>query len=179
MTMRKFDITRDIAVIEAGGFLCRGCLAGKAASEQSDRDVRYCTFCQPLIEADYALSADRQGKPLTTLYKPIRAPQETTTKVPEAPFALVGTQSTTPAPPVFLAPKKTTRRRGRPGLVSVPEDRIRRMGNQGLGAKRIAVALQREGFQMSIRTVARILAGQREPSPQLTLPMGEEAPQCM
>jgi hypothetical protein len=45
----QFDIKKDLAVIEAGGFFCAACIVGKPAAEQSS-DPRYCQNCYEIIQ---------------------------------------------------------------------------------------------------------------------------------
>ncbi len=44
----KFDIARDIKVIEDGGFFCQGCIVGKKKTEISP-DPRYCQDCYDFL----------------------------------------------------------------------------------------------------------------------------------
>jgi len=44
----KFDIGRDIKVIEDGGFFCQACLVGKDKATMSP-DPRYCQDCYDVL----------------------------------------------------------------------------------------------------------------------------------
>ena len=57
-----FDIKRDKAIIEAGGFWCSACLSGKPANEQSP-DPRYCQGCFKFLLDEAALLSPNRGKP--------------------------------------------------------------------------------------------------------------------
>ena len=59
----------------------------------------------------------------------------------------------------FSAQPKTLK--GRPKL-DVPVAEIRKLGEQGFGAKAIAGQLKAEGYSVSFRTVHRILTGERQ-----------------
>ncbi len=48
MKLPKFDIARDIKVIEDGGFFCQGCLVGKGKAAMSS-DPRYCQDCYDIL----------------------------------------------------------------------------------------------------------------------------------
>ena len=54
----KFNIKKDLTY----PFFCQGCLCGMPESERSEKDARYCTFCQPIIEQENTLIAERKGR---------------------------------------------------------------------------------------------------------------------
>ena len=57
-------------------FFCLSHLEDISLDEQSQKDSRYCTFCQPVIEYEYQLMVDRQGKPLHRFYNPVQSNSE-------------------------------------------------------------------------------------------------------
>ena len=56
MGSRYFDVHRDFAVIEDGGFFCQACLIGKEKTTISP-DPRYCQGCYDFLrgEAEVAM----------------------------------------------------------------------------------------------------------------------------
>ncbi len=47
----KFDIVRDIKIIEDGGFFCQVCVVGKDKTEISS-DPRYCKDCFDILREE-------------------------------------------------------------------------------------------------------------------------------
>jgi len=62
----KFDIARDIKVIEDGGFFCQGCLVGKDKAAMSS-DPRYCQDCYDVLRE--AMKTDMRWSHSTSMPK--------------------------------------------------------------------------------------------------------------
>ncbi len=79
-----FDITKDIAIEQAGGFFCEACLTGKPANEQSE-DKRYCRGCYNFLLDEAALLPTTRGKPgwvpSQSHYAPLSDKREVVTKL--------------------------------------------------------------------------------------------------
>lgn len=60
--MMKFDIVRDLEIVNAGGFFCKACCVGKPTTEQSP-DPRYCQGCYDYLlkEAEYLSAGKKPG----------------------------------------------------------------------------------------------------------------------
>ncbi len=150
-----------------GRFLCQACLECKPLSELSQKDARYCTFCQPIIEYEYSLlstgSHSKRYKPMPLKPKsiPIEAPpiykstgEEKTKK------------STLEEKPVTV---DNFRPRGRPKHYKkreLPEELIKQLNSQGMGSKAIATRVRAQyGIKVSYKTIQRILSGERKSRP--------------
>lgn len=59
-----FNIQKDHAVIDAGGFWCKACCVGRPAAEQSP-DLRYCQGCYDILkrEAETLVAAGDSHRP--------------------------------------------------------------------------------------------------------------------
>lgn len=165
-----FSSARDAEVIVVGGFYCRCCLVSKPASEQS-ADQRYCQSCYDVLISEAAM--------LPSSHRPWWVPKravEKTTRVSETGEQVGGeTSDAIPATQVTRGPcdiipvghkdgevilsqeKAAPVARGRKRQ-ELLEARILELAAKGLTTRAIAREL---GGQVSYRTVARFLAGQR------------------
>lgn len=57
-----FDVKRDKAIIEAGGFWCSGCLSSNPAGQQSPDDPRYCQGCYGIIKGERELDKTQASR---------------------------------------------------------------------------------------------------------------------
>lgn len=157
-----FDITRDN---HKSPFFCQACLVGKLLSERSEKDIRYCNECQPVIEYEYSLLSDRSH---SKRYKPIKP--ETSFEASEAAHVDMDTgeektKMSTSNENIVTVDNFVPR--GRPKTYKkreLPEELIKQLHNndEGLGSKAIASKLKAEqGIDVSYKTIQRILAGQR------------------
>ena len=55
-----FNIKRDLAIENDGGFFCEACLIGKPEAEHSP-DLRYCQGCYDLLKEEAKLITGRPG----------------------------------------------------------------------------------------------------------------------
>ena len=156
MRNKYFDIKRDMAF----PFFCQACLVGKPESERSEKDARYCNFCQPVIEAEYAM----QGR--LTRYKPAKPESikslELFVDKDIYPAEEKAKMSTLNSPSLTV---DNFRPQGRPKTYKkkiLPEGQIRQFHNEGMGPKAIATKLKREqSIAVSYKTIQRILSGER------------------
>lgn len=167
-----FDIKRDNAIINAGGFPCQACLVGTPAAEQSP-DPRYCQTCYDILFKETGMLSG--GKRPAWLPKP-QKPEEAGKKQYRIPQHGAGIMSTLESqksevdiihPPVMSGAKgrftcKTTSGKRGPKHRRLPEDLIRQLASEGMGSKAIADRLRAEpGVTVSYKTIQRILSGQR------------------
>jgi len=137
-----------------GMFFCEACLRDLPLNERSEKDMRYCGFCQPIIEEEYQALAGRKGRPLDNFYRPVTS----------APLAVGGgrNMSTLEKPKIkvdILRPRVA--KRG-PKKKELPEGKIEEMSKVGLGSRAIAGRLRAEfGIHISYKTIQRLLGGQR------------------
>lgn len=146
-----------------GKFRCQACLDCKPMSDLSEKDARYCTFCQPIIEYEYSLlSSGSHSK----RYQPIPLGANSTQK--EAPPVYMDTgkdkevllhtklentrayQNPTQTPIINLG--------GRPRK-DIPIDLIHKLSKQGLGVREIVRKLKE--YKLSAMSVSRVLSGER------------------
>ena len=154
MKARYFNIKRDLRIIKKGGFICNGCLIGKPLSEQSPKDARYCVDCQPIIEYEYAITAEHTGR--KSRYVPVAPLEMDTPKEKEVllPTNLEITHEYQKEARPPLLPS-----RGRPRK-DIPIDLIHKLSKQGLGVKQIAKELKQ--YKISAMMVSRVLSGERK-----------------
>lgn len=57
----KFDINRDIEIVNAGGFFCKACSIGKPAGDVSP-DPRYCKGCYKILVKEVELIPPNQHR---------------------------------------------------------------------------------------------------------------------
>ena len=149
---RYFDIKRDIEVINKGGFFCLGCIVGKKATEQSPNPL-YCQWCYDSLKAD---GYKFDGK-ATEFKMAVLTTESVSTPIKEVETNMATVNDPSPSVANF-------RPRGRPKTYkkrSLPNEKIMQLNKQGLGSKAIASKLQKQGIDVSFRTIARILAGER------------------
>lgn len=141
---------------------CEACAIGKTEEQMSQKDIRYCLDCQPIIEEEYHLQAP--GK--RTKYKPIPATKikgvlspHIQMPIDEQKTKLSILNSPSPAMDNF-------RPRGRPETYKkrpLPEEQIKQLHEEGMGAVAIATQLKRDqGIDVSYKTIQRILSGERK-----------------
>ncbi len=158
-----FDIERD----KVYSYFCEACLTGKKKSQMSKVDMRCCSQCQPFIEADSKL---RRGKysPTAELTDAHHKPSDVNLSSNSVPsmerYSEKGkTKMSTLNPPSVKV--DNFRPRGRPKTyrkLQLPDDKIKQLYQEGLGAKAIASQLERErGIDVSYKTIQRVLSGER------------------
>lgn len=167
-----FDVKRNIAIINAGGFFCQGCLVGKPTGEVSP-DPRYCQGCYEFLLKEAEMDSGRRSgdwKPVKP-HKKAEKEDKVVAQVSEdvrgimSPLESKKFEGDIIPPPVG----KVTREKRGPKHRPLPEDLIMRLAGEGLGAKAIAVRLRVEhGIKVSYKTIQRILSGERK---QLALPI--------
>ena len=162
MNKHYFDSKEDIQIINAGGFFCQACLVGKPAAEQSP-DPRYCQGCYEFLLGEAKMLTDRHHHdwiPMT----PEKAPEAN--KIAKQSVVVVGegSQIMSTLNPTSLEVDKF-RPRGRQKAYKkrlLPNDKIKQLHKEGMGAKAIATQLKRErGMVVSYKTIQRVLSGQR------------------
>jgi len=128
----------------------------------SQRDIRYCVDCQPIIEDEYRLQAPgkRAG------YKPIPA---TKIKGDLSPHIQIPIDEQKTKKSILNSPSPTMdnfRPRSRPETYKkrpLPEEQIKQLHEEGMGAVAISTQLKREqGIDVSYKTIQRILSGERK-----------------
>ena len=140
-----------------GMFFCEACLRDLPLSERSNRDVRYCNFCQPIIEEEYLMLAERKGRPLYNFYRPITL--ENLSPISEQGGQNMSTLENTKITVDIIRPR--IGKRG-PKKMKLPDDEIKQLHKDGMGAKAIATHLKREhGIEVSYKTIQRLLSGER------------------
>ncbi len=139
----QFDIRRDIAICNAGGFFCGACLTGKPVSERS-RNPRYCLTCYESMRQERARaslgieSADFSEEMAIAMEMPLITPSSSDKGCDKAQDKENGTSDAVTARIIELSSL--------------------RKGNKAISSRAIADQLTVEGVTMSYRTVARILA---------------------
>ncbi len=64
--LRKFDIVRDIKIIEDGGFFCQACVVGKDKAAISS-DPRYCKDCFDILREERERIRDSHSASMSKL----------------------------------------------------------------------------------------------------------------
>ena len=141
---------------------CEACLRDKTEEQMSQKDIRYCLDCQPIIEDAYRFQAP--GK--RTRYKPIPASK---IKGGLSPHIQIPIDEQKTKMSILNSPSPTMdnfRPRGRPETYkkrSLPGEQIKQLHEDGMGAVAIATQLKREqGIDVSYKTIQRILSGERK-----------------
>lgn len=151
----KFNIKKDKQYPE----FCQACLIGKAEAEMSKRDTRYCLECQPIIEYEYSLLADKSHakryKPEAN-FKAIEPPSVQMGKGEENAIKSTSNEKTARVDII----QATTPQRGRKKR-ELPEEIIKQLQGEGLGSKAIATKLKEQGVIVSYKTIQRLLARQQ------------------
>lgn len=164
MRGKYFDIERDEQFL----CFCQACLTGKPESERSSKDARYCLECQPLIEGEYKIRGEK--------YIPV--PLDINIQTEDTSQAKSSPSKTQPIETSIEKEKKKMstlnspslkvdnfRPGGRPKIyrkLQLPDDKIKQLHQEGLGAKAIASQLERErGIDVSYKTIQRVLSGER------------------
>lgn len=155
----KFDIKKD----NTYPCFCLACLVGKKQSEMSQKDARYCLECQPVIEYEYSLLADKSH---VRRYKPVKP--EANFKAIESPSVDMGTgkdkevllHTNLEKPHEYQNPTQTPviNLGGRPRK-DIPIDLIHKLSKQGLSIRQIVRELQE--YSLSLMSISRVLSGQR------------------
>ena len=152
----QFDIKKDMATVEAGGFWCSGCLSGKPASEQS-ADPRYCQGCYDLLKKEVELLSPKAGKPSWTP----REGSKTTADVSLQGTQIMSTVNGKNIEVDIIPPGTATRpssKRG-PRFTDLPMALINELAGKGLGSKAITGELAKQGYTVSYKTIQRRLQG--------------------
>lgn len=142
---------------DATTFFCRACLEDVPLKEISKKDIRYCDFCQPIIENEYQMVADRKERPLSHFYKPILPPDGVPPNKPQGQIML----PTEVAENHRYRNSRLSRKRG-PKMKPLPEEKIRELSSKGLGVKAIAHQLKAKGIEVSAQTISRLIRGERQ-----------------
>ncbi len=146
----RFDIKKDLLYPR----FCQACLTGKTEQEMSEKDARCCIGCQQVVEAEYALSADNSGR--KSRYVPV-AHRENYVESPKTKKSTLNSTN---------AKVDNFGSRGRPKVYKkrpLPDEEIKQLHQQGMGAKAIASQLKRElGIIVSYKTIQRVLSGERK-----------------
>lgn len=154
MSDKYFDIERD----NRFPYFCQACAVGK--EQMSQRDIRYCLECQPIVEEGYA-SLGQHKRYLKQLYNqkldsPNNGDRENYTNKEKTKLSTLEQGKIT---------VDNFRPRGRPKTYkkrSLPGDKIKQLHKEGMGAKAIATQLKREqGMVVSYKTIQRVLSGER------------------
>ena len=163
---RYFDIEHDGAIINAGGFWCGACLFGKPGSNTRSPDPRYCQDCYGLLLKEAEILP--QGKRPAWIPRATRATvhyenqHENLYQAP-SPIKEEKTKMSTLNSPSLTV--NSFRPRGRPKTYKkrpLPDDKIKQLHKEGMGAKAIATQLKKEqGVDVSYKTIQRVLAGRR------------------
>jgi hypothetical protein len=156
--MKYFSIKRD----NTYPCFCLGCLVGKKQSEMSQKDARYCLECQPIIQYEYSLLADKGS------WKRYKPTNPTGNLGAYEPLDLgMGMhkenviKSTSNENPVRVDKiQATTPKRGRKKR-ELPEELIKQLQGKDMGSKAIATKLKERGIDVSYKTIQRVLAGER------------------
>ena len=154
-----FSSEHDKAIIDAGGFFCEACSVGKPAGEMSP-DPRYCQGCYEFLLKEVELL------PASKRPKWIPKAQRVGSKsipVPQDEVLIMSTVKSKNIEVDIIHPLGATRsivKRG-PKHRELPEDIIRQLAGEGMGAKAIATMLTGEGVEVSYKTIQRLLSGQR------------------
>jgi len=152
---RYFNIQKDKAIIKKGGFMCNGCLIGKPLSQQSPKDARYCVDCQPIIEYEYALSAEHSGR--KSRYEE-RAARELDVCKEKTILSRTNPQNIYECQKEARPPLLPSR--GRPRK-DIPFGLIHKLAKEGLSLREIAKELKGQEIEVSYRTISRVLSGER------------------
>ncbi len=145
-----FDIKRDNAIIEAGGFWCSACLSGKPAGEQS-RDPRYCQGCYDGLMIEAKLLGRRAGNWRPKKGKRVAEPTTGSVVMVDNDVSSKNMDCDTVAHEGFP---------GRQGVTAIMQDTIRVLAGQGMSCRVIEKELLKENITVSYRTIARHLKGQ-------------------
>jgi len=145
-----FDIKRDNAIIEAGGFWCSACLSGKPVGEQSP-DQRYCQGCYDFLLNEAELEGRRAGDWRPTKGKRVSEPSASIV------LAIGNSVSSGNAGCDTVAYEGLY---GTQGVTDLVTDRLRLLASQGMSCRAIERELLKDNVTISYRTIARRLKGQ-------------------
>jgi len=147
-----FDTKRDIEIEKAGGFWCHTCLVSHPATEQSP-DPRYCQGCYEfLLKEAEVLSESGSTRRPGWIPKPQKA-QENQCPIPEYGSGVLAATK--------AIPDKTPPRVGGRPVLDLPFELIKELQDQGYGATEIRRRLKDKDIEVNMRTLYRILSGQR------------------
>jgi len=155
-----FDIKRDNAIINAGGFSCQACLVGTPAAEQSP-DPRYCQTCYDILFKEAGmLSGGKRPAWIPKPQKPEKAGKKQY-RIPQHGDGIMSTLESKKFEVDIIHPPDATRtsvKRG-PKHRPLPEGLINLLAGEGLGSKAIAARLKTEfGITVSYKTIQRVLS---------------------
>jgi len=161
-----FDIERD----KIYPYFCEACLLGKRKSQMSKADKRYCSQCQPSIEADCKLRREKYSPILVTNahHKPSDANLTSNSGTPISKYSKRGKE-------VLLHMKsKKKQSYQNPTLGAelnlgvrprkdIPIKLILKLSSDdGFSIGKIVKELEKQGLTISPMTVSRVLSGQRQ-----------------
>lgn len=154
-----FDIKRDSAIINAGGFFCQACLVGKPQTESSP-DRRYCQGCYDFLLKEATMLQGAKRKPPGWVPKKPEAAQ-----VPQDMRIIMSTlksiKSEVDTIPLSSPRAKAAKRGPKPHRL--PEELIKQLAGKGMGSKAIATKLKLDhGINVSYKTIQRVLTGERK-----------------
>ena len=159
MSEKYFGIERD----KLSPYFCLGCLIGKTEEQMSNRDIRYCVDCQPIVEEGYA-QLGQHKQYLKQLYnQKIEAlnSEDNQTYPQKEKEVLLHTNSKKPQLYQNLAEDRPKPNVGGRPKKDIPVSLIHKLSNEGLGIGRIEKALREEGQIISAMTIQRVLSGER------------------
>lgn len=155
-----FDSKRDTEIINAGGFFCHACLVGKQAAEQS-LDPRYCRGCYDFLVREAEMLPENKRPVWIPKHQKI-APKKQY-QIPRHGEGIMSTLERQKFEVDIIQPTVASRVSGKRGPKhrQLPEDLIRQLNDEGMGARAIASELKAHGIEISYKTVQRIVTGQR------------------
>ncbi|MFC1871288.1 hypothetical protein ACFLYF_02660 [Chloroflexota bacterium] len=148
--MPYFDSERDRSIVEAGGFLCHACCVGKLANDQSP-DPRYCQSCYDFLLKEVELGGHQKAK-----WRPDTPEDKAANAVPKLPAGET-IQAGNNEVMAHTSKGDGGHCGGRPRL-DLPVERIKALAGQGIKVPGILQQLREEGFEVSRRTVYRVLS---------------------
>ena len=159
MNQKYFSIERDTQF----PYFCLACVVGKTEEQMSNRDIRYCVDCQPIVEEGYAQLGQHKHYLKQLHNQKIEAlnSEDNQTYPQKEKEVLLHTKRNEvhsyqklpedrPKPNVGGRPKK-----------DVSVDLIHKLSDEGLGIWKIVKELKAQGQVISAMTVQRVLSGQR------------------
>ena len=154
---RKFDAVRDALLIEKGShFFCRGHATAVPVDDMSP-DQRYCISCYDFLKNEATLLPP--NKRPKWIPKPSKISAEKTIPVPGDGVLILSTSNPDKSTVDKIQPQTAdvTHGRGR-RKKELPEGLIKKLAGRGMGSKRIAAELQKQGIPANYRTVARVIS---------------------
>jgi hypothetical protein len=142
-----------------GMFFCWACLRDLPLNKRSEKDMRYCNFCQPIIEKEYLMLSERKGRPLDNFYCPV-----TLSSIAIQSGRNMSTLKNPKIEVDIIQPSVAKVSRGKRGPKPrvLPNELIKQWAGEGMGSKAIATRLNAErDVKVSYKTIQRMLSGER------------------